>query len=205
MIKNIIFGVLFFIGIDYGLSKYKIEGRYYANHAICNSAVIINTININNLYNAKTIIYSLHIYHIIWYFKKLRKDDWIHHLLMIGIVLPLTETVEQKYIISHGLFFTTGLPGLIDYILLFLNRNNLLNIYYEKKINTFINLWIRAPGCIMNTTMSLIILHNNYNKLSIYQLYGGIIMSSLMYWNGIYFMSQTINNFNLYKYNHNYL
>ena len=218
MIKQILLGIGCFIGLDYGLKVYKIEGRYYFNHLICNSIVVLNTFNsmllsydinniinininnnINNLYNAKIIIYSLHIYHVLWYFNKLRKDDWIHHILMIGIVLPLTEMVPQNNIISHGLFFTTGLPGLIDYTLLFLQRNNIINKYFEKRVNTYLNLWIRAPGCIMNTMMIMMNIITNYNQLTNYQLYSGIIMMSLMYWNGIYFMGQVLTDYTTFK------
>lgn len=211
MIKNIIIGVGCFIGIDLFLRINRIEGRYYFNHFLCNIMVVHNTFSsmlmsyssfeimnnqITSLYNAKVIIYSLHLYHVLWYNNNLRRDDWIHHILMIGIVLPLTEIVPQNNIISHALFFTTGLPGLIDYSLLFLNRNNIINRYFEKRVNTFLNLWIRAPGCIMNCSMSIMAIITNYNQLTNYQLYGGIIMASLVYWNGIYFMAQVLTDYN---------
>jgi hypothetical protein len=208
MIKNIIIGVGLYIGIDYLLQKYKIEGRYYFNHVICNSIVVYSTFNsmlnsydTNNiitneellyLYYTKITIYSLHIYHTIWYFNKLRKDDWLHHILMIGLVLPLTDCVPQNNIISHGLFYTTGLPGLIDYSLLFLNRNNIIPRYFEKKINVFLNLWIRAPGCIMNFALTIAKIINNTQLLTNYQIYYSLLISSLVYWNGIYFMNQTL-------------
>lgn len=212
MIKNILYGIGFFIGTDLLLKINRIEGRYYFNHVLCNSIVVYNTFNsmllcyntydminqtqITSLYNAKIIIYSLHLYHVLWYFNNLRRDDWIHHILMIGIVLPLTEIVPQNNIISHALFYTTGLPGLIDYTLLFLNRNNIINKYFEKRVNTFLNLWIRAPGCIMNTNMSIMAIMSNYNQLTNNQLYGGMIMASLVYWNGIYFMAQVLTDYN---------
>jgi hypothetical protein len=211
MIKNILYGIGFFIGTDILLKMNKIEGRYYFNHMLCNSMVVYNTFSsmimcyhsfdimnsqLISLYNTKAIIYSLHLYHVLWYFNKLRRDDWIHHILMIGLVLPLTEIGPQNNIISHGLFFTTGLPGLIDYTLLFLNRNNIINRYIEKRVNTFLNLWIRAPGCIMNTNMNLMAIFLYYNQLTNYQLYGGIIIASLVYWNGIYFMAQTLTDYN---------
>jgi hypothetical protein len=115
---------------------------------------------------------------------------------MIGVVLPLTEIVPQNNIISHALFFTTGLPGLIDYTLLFFNRNNLVHRYIEKRVNTFLNLWIRAPGCIMNTCMSIMAIIHYYNNSTNYQLYGSIVMASLVYWNGIYFMAQVLTDYN---------
>ncbi len=208
MIKNILFGISFFIGVDSILKYYKIEGRYYFNHMICNSLVVYNTFNsmlnsydikdimtiqdIEGLYISKCVVYSLHLYHTIWYFDKLRKDDWLHHILMIGIGLPLSSIVPQYNIISHGFFFTTGLPGLIDYTLLFLNRNNLASRNFEKKINSSINVWIRAPGCIMNTCLTISQIILNYNILTNYQFHSIIIMSCLIFWNGCYFMKQAL-------------
>jgi len=208
MLKNILIGVGLYIGFDYLLQKYRIEGRYYLNHVICNSIVVYSTFNsmlnsydINNiitneqilyLYYAKITIYSLHIYHTLWYFNKLRKDDWLHHILMIGICLPLIDTVPQNNIISHGLFYTTGLPGLIDYSLLFLNRNNFIPRYFEKIVNVYLNLWIRCPGCIMNFSLAIASLINNYHLLTNNQIYSSLIITSLVFWNGVYFMNQTL-------------
>ena len=102
-----------------------------------------------------------------------------------------------------SLFFTTGLPGLIDYTLLFLQRNNIINKYFEKKVNTFLNLWIRAPGCIMNTMMIMMNIITNYNQLTNSELYSGIIMMSLVYWNGIYFMGQVLTDYTTFKLTNN--
>lgn len=212
MIINVLTSIGYYVGIDILLEYFKFEGRYYFNHMICNSVVVYNTFNsmincynltnmittneLNNLYIAKYAVYGLHIYHILWYYKKLRRDDWIHHILMIGLVLPLTDLMPQHNIFSHGLFFTTGLPGLIDYTLLFLNRNNVINRITEKNVNSFLNVWIRGPGCIMNTCMGICIISMNYNTFTLYQLYSSIIMGSLLYWNGIYFMKQTLLDYN---------
>jgi hypothetical protein len=214
MIKNILFGVGFYIGMDYILNLLDFDGRYYFNHMLCNSIVVYNTFypmlnaydittnittsDIEGLYIAKCVVYSLHLYHTIYYYKKLRRDDWLHHILMIGIVLPLTDIIPEHNIISHGLFFTTGLPGLIDYTLLFLNRNDFIYRHTQKEINCNLNLWIRAPGCIMNTGIGISLLIANYNTLTYYQIYGSIIMSSLIYWNGIYFMKQALIDYNKY-------
>ncbi len=216
MFKSIIVGIGFFIGSDYILKKLNIEGRYYFNHTICNSIVVYNTFSsMIDSYNimkvispeqlisldiARITVYSLHLYHIIWYYKNLRKDDWLHHILMIGVALPLTHYVPQSNIIAHGLFFTTGLPGLIDYFLLFLNRNNLIHKYIEKRVNLSLNLWLRAPGCIMNsciTTMNMIMYSNQFTN---YQYYAGNIIIGSIFWNGIYFMEQVVTDFAKYQF-----
>ncbi len=198
--------------IDKVLEKYHFDGRYYFNHFICNSIVVYNTFipmlssygGIQNmepysLNTTRSFIYGIHFYHILVYYKKFRFDDWLHHFLMIGVTLPLTSIIPETNIIAHGMFFTTGLPGLIDYILLFLTRNNYIHKSIEKNINTSINLWLRAPGCIMNSTLCIHSLINNYNLLSNIEIYSIIFILSSIYWNGIYFMNQTVQDLTLYK------
>jgi hypothetical protein len=124
------------------------------------------------------------------YYNSLRFDDWLHHLLMVGVSLPLTELIPQNNLIGHCLFFTTGLPGLIDYFLLALVRNNFITKLTEKRINNQINLWVRCPGCIMNVALCLANVVTNYSTMTNVQVFGcGIIIGSV-YWNGVYFMNQ---------------
>ena len=207
-----------FILLDIIIDKCKINGNYYIIHLIANTIVVYNTMqdmllsyvykhdiqsiipyNNNNLDFTKNIIYSLHFYHIIWYFNKLRKDDWIHHIIMILIALPLVELLYPSPLIGHCLFFTTGLPGGIDYLLLIFVRNNIINKMTEKQINNIINLWIRCPGCISNATLSLSNLLLNYNILSIYEILAASIIIICVYWNGIYFMAQVTHDYILLK------
>ena len=107
-------------------------------------------------YRAATLAFSLHIYHIMWYFNKLRFDDWLHHILSVGIALPLTLFSSSGSLLGHSLFYLTGLPGFIDYFLLFLNRNGCIKRMTEKKINNILNLWLRCPGCIAHSTLTLV-------------------------------------------------
>ena len=197
------------------MEKLKIEGRYYIIHSIANGIVVYNSfqgtidsyniintnININTINNiniCRSIIYSLHIYHIIWYFKKLRFDDWLHHILMVGVELPLTIFIPQSNIILHSFFFINGLPGCIDYFLLSLNRNNIISTYFEKKINTLLNLWVRCPGCIMNITLIIISTIMIYDTLPLYSIIAMYIIIITIYWNGIYFMNQVVVDYNIY-------
>ncbi len=215
MIKSFIYliggGIAAFTLSDYIMSKYNINGRYYANHMVANSIVVYNTygnmklsynlgnlfsnVNLESLYFSKSIIYSLHLYHMIWYFSTLRYDDWVHHLLMVGVSLPLTELVPQNHLIGHCLFFTTGLPGLIDYFMLFLTRNKLMSRGFEKKINSKINLWIRCPGCIMNVALCMSNVVMNYHVMTRVQLLSSFIIMGSVYWNGIYFMNQVVTDY----------
>ena len=153
---------------------------------------------------AVIITYSLHIYHIINYFNKLIFDDWLHHILMCLFALPLCIIIDCGSLTGYSLFFLTGLPGGIDYFLLFLVKNNIINKFTEKKINRYLNLWIRCPGCISFTTIGILTTINNYDILinknkNKYVLYFILISNFLVYWNGLYYMSRVLENYVINK------
>ena len=189
----------------------NIKGKYYLSHAVINLLIIINswddTINSYTNFDAsiksKTgyiptmLVYSLHFYHMIAYFKKLRFDDWLHHILMVLIALPLSSMVNTGTLLNHSLFFLCGLPGMIDYILLFLARNNIIDKMTEKYVNKQLNLWIRAPGCVAHSALSIIAFFKNKDSevSSKYDFIVVLITSLLVYWNGIYFMEQVVSDY----------
>ena len=123
-------------------------------------------------------VFALHIYHLALYWRKFRMDDWLHHILMIGIALPIGWIADSKSLLGYGLFFTTGLPGGID---------------YGKGINAWLNTWIRSPGCISHATLTLALISLNTTRFSFEWLLG-IIVASLTFWNGQYFMRQIVEN-----------
>jgi hypothetical protein len=198
------------ISIDYILEKcLKLKGNYYFIHFLNNMIIVYYTFNdiINCLSNFDNILnmeysmvpscitYSLHIYHFIYYFKTLRYDDYLHHILMIGFCLPVGNYIQSGLLLNYSLFFLTGLPGGIDYLLLFLTRNNILiDKYTEKTINSFLNLWIRMPGCISHSTLTILIYFKNRNIYTTDIKILIIMVILLVYWNGIYFMNQVIRN-----------
>jgi hypothetical protein len=107
---------------------------------------------------------------------------------MIGVAIPLGLYVtSQTTLMSYSLFWATGFPGGISYISLFMNRNFLISQMTEKAINTWINVWIRAPGCISLAVLTLVYVSSNEKGNVI-----GLLPGLLMYWNGQYFMQQTV-------------
>ena len=184
------------------------EGRYYANHALANAAIVSLTaknvldcylMNFSatseELYTPKAIVYGLHFYHMLMYHNKMRFDDWLHHGLMVGVALPLTELVPASTILGHSMFFINGLPGMIDYTLLFLNRNNMISKYTEKSVNRILNTWIRCPGCVMTTGFILMNIGMNYDVMTIQQKMASFAMAGCVYWNGVYFMDQVVRDY----------
>ena len=110
----------------------------------------------------------------------------------IGVYLP------SSTLLGFSLFFTTGLPGGIDYFLLFLVRNNMLNPLIEKRINTWLNVWIRSAGCAAHAAF---VIAYTYNQQSQNQLennlkfYASIVTACLTYWNGQYFMERIVSDY----------
>jgi hypothetical protein len=85
-----------------------------------------------------------------------------------------------------------GLPGGIDYLLLIMKDYNMISKITEKRINKYLNMWIRMPGilygCIICWIYSLPFTNYNYK----YVLYF-IIISNLF--NAIYFASLVTENY----------
>jgi len=205
---------LFFILLDYFLNDIfklftnklnPISGNYYFIHSVCNLAItsltFFDVIKLyQNIYNPmlpaysifpNLLTYSLHFYHIIYYYQKLRYDDWLHHILMIFVSLPLGNYFGNTILLYHSLFYLTGLPGMIDYLCLFLVRNNIIHRLTEKKINRLLNLYIRNTGAMIHTFITTLLLFNLSNPIDI------IITSTtlgLVFWNGTYFMEQVLIN-----------
>ena len=203
---SIIFSI--FCVVDRSLSRYTtLDGIYYLIHSIHNGAIVyltgqevFNTLTDFNYIVSSSknmpaleFVFALHLYHLAIYWRKFRFDDWLHHILMIGIALPIGWLADSGSLLGYSLFFTTGLPGGIDYALLFLNRNNWLNRNTEKAVNAWLNTWIRSPGCISHATLTLMLIYMKYTVFSQMWWYG-IIVACLTFWNGQYFMRQVVEN-----------
>lgn len=195
-----------FCAADNFITKKGFLNPYYAVHALHNTAIVASTLpevwysftDFSNIqlyspnYFALTLVFALHFYHILYYWRKFRFDDWLHHVLMIGIALPIGGLVPSGPLLGFSLFCTTGLPGGIDYMLLFLTRNGYIARDVEKRVNTFLNVWVRSPGCVAVAT--LIFVHVSMQKAQYepFYFYAAIVTAILNYWNGQYFMSQIV-------------
>ena len=217
---NIVNGILFYsfltltyFLLDKILNKYY-KGNYYFLHGISNMFITYACLNdvknsyldLNNFINYSVnyyptiITFSLHSYHIINYYDKLLFDDWLHHILMCGLALPIGININGGFLLNHSLFFLTGLPGGINYINMFLNRNNYMNKITQKRINNFLNLWIRAPGCISHSVLTLIAYNMNTESFTQNQKFMVLCTMILTFWNGIYFMEQVVTNYAVEQY-----
>ena len=191
--------------MDTLLTHIHLEGIYYLIHSVHNAAIVYSTApdiyttivhydTLATLGNKNTfaleLVFALHIYHIAYYWRKFRYDDWLHHGLMIGLALPIGTYLESGSLLGYSLFFTTGLPGCIDYFLLFLTRNNCIEKDTEKRVNYYLNTWIRSPGTASHAILTLIFLLHTYPYSFVQVL--GLLTAFLNYWNGQYFMAQIV-------------
>ena len=63
------------------------------------------------------------------------------------VALPLKQVGGS--LSGFGCFFLSGLPGGMDYVLLTLTKNGLMDAMTEKKWNCTINTWVRGPSMAM--------------------------------------------------------
>jgi len=192
-----------FASMDYVI-RLRYQKPYYAVHAIHNALLVAVTTSdvlttftdLHNLHLYPTnwlaiqLCLALHLYHVMLYWKGFRSDDWLHHGLMIGVALPIGCIANAHTFFGMSLFFTTGLPGGIDYVLLFANRNGWIHKLTEKRVNAFLNVWIRSPGCAAMAALGLAGLcsQSRFGVLD----WLAIVPCLLTYWNGQYFMEQVI-------------
>jgi len=203
-----IFGM--YVGVD-GLIGQKYKGKYYLIHGVnnvfisyltCGDVVTTftdfrNVLTENVSVLPSIVTASLHAYHVYCYHKYFKPDDWLHHMLM-GLALALAHQYDTGRLINYSLFFTTGFPGIVDYFLLFLVKNDKLDALSEKKVNAIINLWIRAPGCISHSVLTLLV-YNLYKDTQLsgyFEQFGYILTALITFWNGIYFMNKVVTSYN---------
>ncbi len=83
----------------------------------------------------------------------------------------------------------SGIPGGITYLMLFLQKYNLISKIVEKKISMYLNIWFRAPFCIIFATLLYIkSLENN-------MYYETLFMCLFTMINGIHFMHNIIESY----------
>ncbi len=194
-----------FCAADWAFQKAGVASPYYFLHAIHNALIVYltwpdvvatitdmhnwNSYSLNT--NAVALVVSLHLYHLVRYYKSLKTDDWLHHILMIAVATPIGIAFPYTPLMGYSLFFSTGLPGGISYFALFLQRNGLLDRMTEKKINTTLNVWVRSPGCVSHATLGLIWVLSS-TEFTTLQMSFALVPVVLLYWNGQYFMQQAV-------------
>lgn len=95
------------------------------------------------------IVLSLHLFHSIAY--TLNYEDVIHHSVMLTLLcIPLYNYKNPEFmgLTNYCIFFLCGLPGGIDYYLMYLVETKSMMQLTEKNINKHLNSWIRSIGIL---------------------------------------------------------
>ena len=120
--------------------------------------------------------------------------DWIHHISMALISAPLILLYNRTCSSVVGLWFTSGLPGVIDYFLLWLVKMGLCKKEFERELYVHINVWLRAPGCIYATILQLPFIYN-ITDYSFVEIMAKTWLMIILFWNGQFFMHITLQDY----------
>ena len=139
----------------------------------------------NNYKFLYPMISGLHTFHLLQSYKKINYDEIIHHFIAYTFSI-INHVLSHPFYYSY-LIIITGIPGGITYLLLFLQKLNLINSLTEKHISYLLNVWIRAPLSVVWSTLAynrLMYIEESFiNKIFI------IISMFFISLNGIHFMT----------------
>ena len=124
-----------------------------------------------------------HMYHTVIFFGKLTAQDWIHHLSMMGISGTVSYFSLSR-VTGVALFFMSGLPGLIDYTLLWGVKMGYIKRMFQKEIYSWIVSFLRGPGCLYSCFLALPYLFGRPVTLNYIFILINFIMT---FWNGQYY------------------
>jgi hypothetical protein len=192
--------------LDRAFHRSGLQKPYYAVHVIHNAGIVALTAS--DLWRTATqfhavgqlpmnwaaicLCYALHFYHTILYWRSFHPGDWLHHITMIAVALPLGCTVNAGPLMGFSLFFTTGLPGGIVYALMFAERNGWLSKAASRPWCKAVNLWIRSPGCCAHAALTWTSALSATVPVGSWQLFVAAITGGLNLWNGQYFLDEVI-------------
>jgi hypothetical protein len=89
---------------------------------------------------------AIHLYHCVAF--SLRADDIFHHLTFTCVLCGLAIPFKHNGGVANnmGCFFLTGVPGGVDYVLLVLVKQGVIDRMTEKRWCVNINVWLRGPS-----------------------------------------------------------
>ena len=99
-----------------------------------------------------------------------------------------------------GLFYLSGLPGAIDYFLLFLMKINVIESRTQKKTYILLSNWIRCPGCVYTSILSIPEMVHYYTVGDYFSLFSLYVSNVILFLNGTIYNYMTIRDYYLKKY-----
>lgn len=215
MMKYLFLNQMFFLLADIILTIFiSNKSRWYQLHVLGNTIVAINIFKstfllyidplnsyklLDNHFNSYFIL-SMHIHHILLF--RLNLVDYFHHVLFVLFgILPCIFWIKTNQI-NYGYIACSGIPGIFEYSLLTLMKNDIITIDKQKKFNAFIYNYLRLPMCIYGASTNLLMLR--YNEIiRIDNICLTIYINILLFLNGTIFNQLTLESY--YKQKHKYI
>ena len=141
----------------------------------------------SNAFMATNTAIAAHFYHMIIFYDELKPEEWFHHLIMMTFN-GLSVYVLGNKLQSASAFFLCGLPGFIDYGMLWLVKMNWIPKRYEKWTYLYLTTFIRSPGAVVVTYVSL---SQIFKIESTTRLGYCLLLTGLNFWNGQYYMMKS--------------
>lgn len=149
--------------------------------------------------NGTIAIAALHALH--WARFSLSADERLHHAVMIAVMLPLACGLNAGSLLGHGAFWTSGLPGGVDYALLVLVKLGRMRATTEKRWNAVLQTWLRAPGCVVHVLLTWLtwryagdaLVARAWLPASLVPIAVAVVMASV-FWNGQYYQARVVAN-----------
>jgi hypothetical protein len=135
------------------------------------------------------ILASLHTYHLYNCYKHIKYDEFIHHILTYIFWIIQNRMDHPFYYVS--LIWMSGVPGGLTYLMLFLQKNNIITSLQEKYYSMLLNIWVRAPGCIIYSTLLYVRMNYLFGNSSYMHLF--LIFFTMI--NGIHFSTTIIDSY----------
>ena len=136
----------------------------------------------------------LHTYHVL-FFKNLTWIDWLHHIVSAFSCGLLAVIFDWGPLLNAMIFFLTGLPGGIDYLMLLLVKMGKMDSIVEKKYNTYLNLYLRMPGLLITSALTWAGMCYSYDLFDPWQWRAACFVCVANAWNGIFFCHRVVASF----------
>ena len=136
-------------------------------------------------------VISGHLYHALAF--DMKANEARHHFIFSGIGGVVTLALPWGSLMSLCLFMISGLPGALDYAMLSAVKVGRFPRLKEKKINNYINTYVRIPGLVAVSVIAAACLaHGSSERLPTPILVFAMVLS---YGNGVFYGEQVIGSY----------
>ncbi len=147
------------------------------------------------------ILIGLHTLHLRNNLNEIYYDEVIHHIITHIFWYIFYLNKSPLYIVP--MIGMSGIPGGITYLILFMQKFGRITKLTEKYISMNLNIWLRAPICIISSALLYVknVKEYEFGLKDNFNYYLTLFMIFFTFINGVHFMNNIINSYyeNYYK------